>query len=100
MQRVTLGNIIPVILVLGTLALFVHKWTGGEAEPDGITTAQTEPAQAGGASLEGSGAQVPPTSAMNPTPAGTPAPPEPGNAPSSAMPLAPSGDPARPDAAR
>lgn len=98
MQRITLGNVIPFILVLGTIALFVHKWAGGGPEPDAITTAASGPT--GAASLEGSGAQVPPTTSMNPTPAGTPAPDSPGNAPTSATPVAPSGEPARPETAR
>ena len=99
MRRVTLANVIPFILVLGTIGLFFHKWTGGGSEaPAGITTAVSEPARP--ASVEGSGAQVPPGGAMNPTPAGTPNPGTPGNPPSSAMPTAPSGEPARGESAR
>jgi hypothetical protein len=100
MRRVTLTNVIPVILVLGTLGLFVHKWTA-EPDADAITTAASEPGQAGGGgSFEGSGAQVPPTTSMNPVPSGTPEPPNPGNTPTSATPVAPSGEPARPESAR
>ena len=98
MRRVTLANVIPFILVLGTIGLFLHKWTGGNDASHAITTAVSEPARP--ASAEGSGAQVPPGNAMNPIPAGTPNPGTPGNPPSSATPTAPSGEPARGESAR
>jgi hypothetical protein len=99
MSRVTLGSVIPVILVLGTAGLFLHKAMDRRPQEAAITASMATADVAGRARsslAEGSGAQVPPPAEMNPTPAGTSAPSNPGNAPPSATPLAPSGEPARP----
>jgi hypothetical protein len=99
MPRLTLGSAIPVILVLGTLGLFLHK-AMDQGPQEAAVPASTATADAAGRAqpgfTQGSGAHPPPPAEMNPTPAGTPEPPNPGNVPPSATPQAPSGESARP----
>ncbi len=96
MQRKPLFLLIPVIAVIAALVLFLQRDNTGRS-------ANAPSASASGSGLPtGSGAQMPPNSAMNPTMSGTPAgsPPDPNRTPSSATPQSPSGEPARSTQAR
>ena len=86
MQRKPLFLIIPVLAVIAALILFFQR----------DNTQPQSSASSGSGLTEGSGAHMPPTNSMNPTPAGTPSVSAPGNPPTSATPTAPSGEPARP----
>lgn len=87
MQRKPLFLIIPVIAVIAALVLFFQRDNTGQPQST---------ASSGAGLTTGSGAQMPPTNSLNPTPAGTPSVSAPGGAPPSATPTAPSGEAARP----
>lgn len=86
MSRQPLYLIIPVIAVIGALVLFFQR--------DNTGRSSSSPSASGLAT--GSGAQMPSSGSLNPTPSGTPAPSDPNSAPASATPRAPSGEAARP----
>ena len=88
MQRKPLFLIIPVIAVIAALVLFFQRDNTGQPE----ATAGASRTQ----SATGSGAQMPPSSSLNPTPSGTPSPTDPNSTPSSATQRSPSGEAARP----
>jgi hypothetical protein len=88
MQRKPLFLIIPVIAVIVALVLFFQRDNTGQP--------QSTASSSGAGLTTGSGAHMPPTSSLNPTPAGTPSVSSPGNAPASATPSSPSGEAARP----
>ena len=88
MQRKPLFLIIPVIAVIAALLLFLQRDNTGRSS-------NAPPGSASGSGLPtGSGAQMPPTTSMNPTMSGTPAgsPADPNRTPSSATPRSPSGE--------
>lgn len=87
MQRKPLFLIIPVLAVIAALILFFQRDN---------TQPQSSASSSGSGLTEGSGAHMPPTNSMNPTPAGTPSVSAPGTPPISATPTAPSGEAARP----
>jgi hypothetical protein len=99
MPRLSLGVVLPVILVLATLTLFAQKagiWGRPDPqEPYSTATAEAPRAETTGrAQVEPPAAgATPPPSAMNPVPAGTPEVQD-RTTPNSATPTAPSGEPA------
>lgn len=86
MPRQPLYLIIPIVAVIAALVLFLQRDNTGN-------TSQSGPASQG--MTQGSAANVPPSTSVNPTPSGTPST-DRGDTPASAMPRAPSGEPARP----
>jgi hypothetical protein len=99
MPRLSLGVVLPVVLVLATLTLFAQKagiWGRADPQqPNAISEATAPRAEASGrAQVEApsAGATLPPAQ-MNPVPAGTPNVQD-STTPPSATPTAPSGDPA------
>jgi hypothetical protein len=77
MARVTLPTVIPVVLLLGTIGLFVHRWTAEPSSPPPPTTAAWRAATHGDTAT-GSPATPAATSSVPPpgatAPAGGPAP--------------------------
>ena len=88
MQRKPLFLIIPVVAVIAALVLFLQRDNTGQPQS---SASSSRPGLS-----EGSGAQMPPTTSLNPTPSGTPSPADPNSTPTSATPRAPSGEQARP----